>query len=200
MSRAICSWPAASCSISILIPSRLGQRESGDLLIDSALASIRSQTIANRAIFQIVIGIDLGATIPSRLRTDPALQFAEGAKSQAAALNAAAKQITGDIVAILEDDDQWHPQFLECALSFLENADFVSSTQLEIALDRHVIGINDYPTPSGWVMRRETWDSVGAFDAKFRWCLDSDWLERLTEKNIQGYTWSKRPHRSKRGS
>jgi hypothetical protein len=54
---------------------RLCQRESGDLLIDSALASIRSQTIADRAIFQIVIGIDLGATIPWRLRTDPGLQL-----------------------------------------------------------------------------------------------------------------------------
>jgi molybdopterin-binding protein len=86
--------------VSILIPSRLGQKKSGaesHLFIDSAIESIRSQTIAGRVNFQIVVGVDAGATIPSKLSTNSALQFAEGAQSQAAALNAAAKLIAGDI-------------------------------------------------------------------------------------------------------
>jgi glycosyltransferase involved in cell wall biosynthesis len=173
--------------VSILIPSRLGQKKSGaegSLLIEGAIESIRSQTMASRVNFQIVVGIDAGATIPSKLSANSALQFAEGARSQAAALNAAAKLITGDFVAILEDDDQWQPKFLEHAISALDKTDFVSSTQLEIGLDETIIRISDYPTPSGWVMNRKTWQSVGGFNEKFRWHLDSDWLGRLTERRF----------------
>jgi hypothetical protein len=87
-------------------------------------------------------------------------------------------------VAILEDDDQWQPQFLEHAISALDSTDFVSSIQLEIGLDEGIIAINDHPTPSGWVMKRKTWQSVSGFNEKFRWHLDSDWLGRLTERNF----------------
>jgi glycosyltransferase involved in cell wall biosynthesis len=173
-------------TISVLIPSRLRPKNSvasAKLLIDNAIESIRWQTVASRIEVQIIIGIDTGASIPPKLAGDSGLGFAQsGGKTQAAALNAAAKLIAGHFVAILEDDDQWHPLFLEYALSALAEADFVSSTQLEIGLDEIAIRINDFPTPSGWLMKRATWDAVGAFNESFRWHLDNEWLGRLAQQ------------------
>ena len=133
--------------------------------------------------FQIIIGINADATIPPNLAADTTLVFARsGGHSQAAALNAAAKLIAGDLVAILEDDDQWHPQFLRYALGALAGADFASSTLLEIGPDQTVRCVNDFPTPSGWLVKRATWDAVGEFNERFRWHLDNEWLGRLAQK------------------
>jgi tetratricopeptide (TPR) repeat protein len=60
--------------------------------------------------------------------------------------------------------------------------DHVTHTNLGNVLG--TLGRNEVPTPSGWVMKRETWQSVGGFNEKFRWHLDSDWLGRLTEKKF----------------
>lgn len=172
--------------ISVLIPSQLQSRstvEYSGLLIDSAIESIRLQTVAHPVELQIIVGIDAEATIPAKLAADSTLVFARsGGKSQAAALNAAAKLIAGELVAILEDDDQWHPQFLRYALPALAGADFASSTQLEIGPDEAVIRICDFPTPSGWLMKRATWEAVGVFNERFRWHPDNEWLARLGQK------------------
>jgi glycosyltransferase involved in cell wall biosynthesis len=177
--------------VSILIPSRLASIPSpvaekpNRLFVERAVESIRSQTIAGRVNFQIVVGVDAGAATPPELATDFGIIFAEsGSRSQAAALNAAAKLAQGDVVAILEDDDRWEPQFLERAIEALEKVGFTSSTQLEVTPNDAVIRINDFPTPSGWVMRREVWEAVGGFDERFRWHLDNDFLGRLSEKNV----------------
>jgi hypothetical protein len=117
------------------------------------------------------------------------VRFAEsGAHSQAAALNAAARLIGGDQVAILEDDDLWHPAYLAIGLQALRDCDFVSSNQLETDAARSFSRINDYPTPSGWLMRRQTWDAVGPFNEEFRLHLDNEWLGRL------GMTEARRTH------
>lgn len=179
--------------ISILIPSRLDSvpvsaaqslsHAPVRLFVERAIESIRSQTIAGSVNFQIVVGVDAGANIPPALAARSEIKIAEsGSRSQASALNAAAKFIKGDIVAILEDDDQWESSFLELAIAALAKADFVSSTQLEVTTDDVVVRVNDFPAPSGWVMKRKTWELVGGFDEKFRWHLDNDWLGRLAEK------------------
>ncbi len=173
-------------TVSILIPSRFAGKpgaSDGTPLIFDAIESIRSQSIASQLALQIIVGVDSGANVPPALAATPGVRVAESQqRSQAAALNAAARSIDGDIVAILEDDDRWQPRFLEHAVAALESTAFVSSTQLETFHDGRILGINDFPTPSGWVMRRDTWNSVGPFDEGFRWHLDNDWLGRLTEK------------------
>ncbi len=169
-------------TVSILIPSRLEKSAGGELFIAGAIASIEAQTVAGRVGLEIVVGVDRGARIPAELSANALCKFAEGrSQSQASALNAAANLMTGDHVAILEDDDRWEPSFLEHAVSALHSTNFVSSTQLEVGPDGNVIRINDFATPSGWVMKRRTWDSVGPFNERFRWHLDSDWLGRLNQ-------------------
>ena len=167
--------------LSVIIPSRLAKNPATDaLFLERAVASIETQ---KRSIdTEIIIGLDAGTDRPIQLlEKKQAIRFAEGGRSQAAALNAAATIARGDLIAFLEDDDQWDPTFLAHALAALEQADFVSSTQLQVDPSGAVISINDYPTPSGWVMKRETWQRVGPFNEATRLHLDNEWLGRLSE-------------------
>jgi hypothetical protein len=129
-----------------------------------------------------MIGIDAGAgvRVPAGLAERLGVEFIEsGGKSVTAALNAAARRCTGDYLSFLEDDDQWHPLFLETALAALQNAEFVSSTQLEVTEQGEVVRTVDFPTASTWLMKRATWDRVGGFDEGYRIHHDNEWLGRL---------------------
>lgn len=169
-------------TLSILIPSRLERDIRGRLFLENAVQSIRAQTGHGMAL-QILVGIDAGVAVPAGLDSRQGVQFVESqGKSQAAALNATAGAATGDFVAILEDDDKWNQGFLFCALSMLkEDYDFSSSTQLEVTPEGTIIRVTEFPTPSGWVMRRAIWDSVGPFNEEYRFHLDNEWLGRLGE-------------------
>jgi hypothetical protein len=174
------------------MPSRLGSSPywtaKSRAFIKRALHSIRAQTFHGQIEIKIVIGVDAGCKIPADIATRPDLEIVEGGMSQAAALNAAARQARGDFIAFLEEDDTWHPRFLEIALSVLRGADFVSSTQIEVDEKSEVVHIQDFPTPSGWIMKQQTWQVVGEFNVAYRWHLDNEWLGRLAEKPLR------RPH------
>jgi hypothetical protein len=169
-------------ALSILIPSRLERDKSGRLFLESAVQSIRAQTGHGMAL-QIVVGLDAGVVPPDL----PGVSFRESrGRSQAAALNEAAGAITGDFVAVLEDDDKWNPGFLYCAMAMLkEDFDFSSSTQLEMTPENAIIRVQEFPTPSGWVMRRAIWDRVGPFNEAYRFHLDNEWLGRLGETDAR---------------
>jgi len=164
--------------LSVIIPSRSQPGQASFLA--HALKSISAQTARASVTIEVVIGLDSGATLPDLPRTDLPVRCAQASeRSQAAALNAAAGLLTGDYVAFLEDDDQWQKGHLAVALELLQQAQFVSTTQLEINPAGLILRINDFPTPSGWVMPRSTLERVGGFDGAFRYHLDSDWLGRL---------------------
>lgn len=156
------------------------------LWLDRALASIGTQTIAGKRPFEVVVGLDHGVTAP---KLEPprsvALRFvnasADRRRGQAAAINTAAKEARGDLFAILEDDDAWRPLFLKTAVATLVEFDFVSSSQM--LLDRNGLPseLMYFPTPSGWVMRRELWDEIGGFDEAIRFHVDMDWIGRLNQ-------------------
>lgn len=166
--------------LTVVIPSR-SQPEQARFLT-RALQSISAQTVRASLTIEVVIGLDAGAPLPDLPPTDLPVRHAHGLEcSQAAALNAAAGSLTGDYVAFLEDDDHWQTDHLAVALEFLQQAQFVSTTQLEVNPAGYIVRINDFPTPSGWVMPRSTWERVGPFDGSFRYHLDSDWLGRLSD-------------------
>ena len=177
--------------ISIIIPSRLAAApgSSESFFLERAIATIRAQTLRDTMPIQLLVGIDKGAAVPAFLAgcgADFGLRFIESSgRSQAAALNAAARHARGDYLAFLEDDDEWDPRFLAFAHAALNEAAFVSSTQLEVTPQGDPIQINDFPTPSGWMMRRSTWKDVGQFNQSFRWHLDAEWIGRLAQKKVR---------------
>jgi hypothetical protein len=88
--------------------------------------------------------------------------------------------MTGDVVAMIEDDDAWRPGKLAIQLDVLTKGyAFCSTTQRESDQDGNFRGTNAFACPSTWVMPRDTWDAVGPFDETFRWHVDTEWLGRL---------------------
>jgi len=183
--------------ISVIVPSRLQANPAsgrGSLYLDRALMSARRQ----RGGFdlELVVGLDAGAPpLPERF-SDVVVAHAVGA-GQAAAVNAAVRASSGDVLAFLEDDDMWEPWKLETQLPYLgPTFDMVTCTQRLIdAEGNHVTPIdrftgkpmkfNDFATPSGWVMHRDTWERVGGMNESFRFHVDNDWLGRASEAGVK---------------
>lgn len=177
-------------SISVIIPTRLAavnpDHPAPPRFIDRAIASVRRQTVwAHSLRMRIVVAVDPGRSAEARLCLPADVVAVEGDRmSQSLALNAALGAVDGDVVAILEDDDLWHPEYLDTSMRLLEEAAFVSSTQLAVWPDGAIANVFDFPTPSGWVMRRETLLRVGRFNEDFRWHLDNEWLGRLAASRL----------------
>jgi glycosyltransferase involved in cell wall biosynthesis len=166
-------------AVSVIIPSRLEGCHLG-----RAIRSVLAQEEIDQADIQIIVGVDDGHGVLFKNRY-PDLEMAESrGHSQAAALNAAIQQACGEYLAFLEDDDVWERNFLRTALTLLDEVAFVSSNQLEVNVLGSVQQINDFPTPSGWILRRKIFDTVGPFDETYRWHIDNEWLGRLGEVDI----------------
>jgi glycosyltransferase involved in cell wall biosynthesis len=173
---------AKPAHISVVIPSRT--QPSQLRFLARSIGSIRAQIVGGME-FEIIVGIDRGAAVPELLGLEGVRFIEADARGQAAALNAGAAVARGDYLAFLEDDDEWHPQKTAYALRLLEQCDFVSSTQLEVDESGNSLQVNDFPTPSGWLMPMESWHLIGPFDTRYRWHLDNEWLGRLGDSHLR---------------
>lgn len=170
-------------SLSVIIPSR-EQAIQGRLLTQS-IGSVQAQKARDWLQIEVLVGIDPEAAPPAIESFDVPVKFINAsARSGSAAVNAAAAAAAGDYIAVLEDDDVWDPDHLAVSLRALERAAFVSGTQLEVDDEGTVVRINDFPTPTGWVMPRSTWEQVGPFDTSYRLHHDNEWLGRLGEYGL----------------
>lgn len=166
-------------SLLVIIPSRLAKSQGGFYFLERAVKSIRAQRNADQLDIEVAVGVDPGVALPDSEALAGVRLEVSAAPSQAAALNAAARRFDHDYIALLEDDDVWAPAFLGVAMNGLRQADFISSTQLEVTDQGEIVYINDFATPSGWVMHRRVWEAVGGFNEAFRFHLDNEWLGRL---------------------
>lgn len=181
--------------IAVCIPSRLQVNMAspvGNLYVQRAIGSVRRQTVAKDHDIRIIVGVDakdgeaagrLMSTLGISCVSQPAYGTPPG---QAAAANAAARSACdeADIIAFLEDDDLWHERKLEFQLAALDQGfEFVSCSQREIDEEGSYVRVNDFATPSGWLMPVQTWKDVGPFDESFKWHLDNAFLGVLNEKN-----------------
>ncbi|MBC8127942.1 MAG: glycosyltransferase [Gloeobacteraceae cyanobacterium ES-bin-144] len=169
-------------SITVISPSR-SQPNQAEFL-ERACASIRSQSVITGYDLTILVGVDEDEkSNTADLAATYEFSIAESnGKSQASALNAAIRQANTEFVAFLEDDDCWAPSYLQIAERELASGSaFVSSTQLEYDEYGVILRINDFPTPSGWIMPMETLRAVGEFNEEYRFHLDNEWLGRLSE-------------------
>jgi len=170
--------------ISVIVPSRLQANPAsgrGSLYLDRALMSARRQ----RGGFdlELVVGLDTGAPpLPERF-SDVVVAHAAGA-GQAAAVNAAVRASSGDVLAFLEDDDIWEPWKLEAQVPFLPFRGLVTCNAREVDTDGGYHRINDFPTPSGWATTRDIWEDIGGMDEGFKWHVDTEWLGRANAAGV----------------
>src|SRR5678815_4930793 len=182
--------------ISVIIPSRLQENLNGQLegvktlWLDRAINSVFRQNVDEQ--LEVVVGLSPGhPDIPDRF--GDGITFVTAPRpGQAAAVNAAVNASTGDVLAFLEDDDYWRSlDKLAIQLKYVGpqtgpvmRFDLVTSNQREVTFDGQFVRINDFATPSGWLMRRKTWDEVGGFDESFRYHVDTEWLGRASKKRV----------------
>jgi glycosyltransferase involved in cell wall biosynthesis len=177
--------------VSVLCPSRLLVAASSplrELYVERAIRSVRWQSIAKEVDCEVVVAVDPGRAVEARARLADVTIVEGDAPGQAASVNAAYRAATGDRIALLEDDDVWHWRKLELQLDVLRGARaaaFVSCNQIEVDYELEQWRVNDFATPSGWLMERATWETVGFFDESFRWHVDNEWLGRLNTSRLR---------------
>lgn len=176
--------------ISVIIPSALRTVPgSAQLWLERAIPSVAAQTLLPQ---EIIVGLDPGVAPPegiSALAAGPVpVRIAHGQqKGHQAACNAAAAKAESPLLAILEDDDTWAPNHLETLVAVMDEigADFVSSSQLEVNPDGTSRGIVfDFPTASGWLMKRLVWMRLGGFDPRWTIHHDNEFLARLNAARL----------------
>lgn len=169
--------------ISVVIPTQFKHDPTGGFYLKTALQSLFDQVGDIK--FQVILGIDEGDDVPDFVRSAN-IEIAEASsKGLCPALNAALSKVTGDYVAILEDDDWWIEDFVTSSLSALAHFDFCSSTSLEMNADDLVVRINDFALPSSWFMRRSTLEAVGLFNEALSVHQDNFWLGKLNQLGLK---------------
>ncbi|MGD0634436.1 MAG: glycosyltransferase family A protein [Beijerinckiaceae bacterium] len=177
--------------LAIIIPTRLKPctTEAGSrTFIERAMESALAQALDQPLKITFIAGVDVDADVPARLAQRPDLVIARSTgRSQILALNAAiaAADQAYNFVAFLEDDDLWAPEFLAWSLLALVDHDFVSMSHVEIDESGKPVNIQDFPTPSSWLMLSGTLARVGAVDLKSKWHYDNDWLGRLGDSGLR---------------
>jgi hypothetical protein len=171
--------------VSVIIPSRLQPMPGGDparLWLERAVSSVFHQRVQNHVELEIVVGIGPGQQLP--VRWTNMVVVAAHAASPAFGTNAAVAASTGDVLAFLDEDDYWLPKRLAYGLSRLPDFDLITCSQREVR-EGQFLQINDYPTPSGWMLRRAAWDRLGPLDDSYRLHHDSEYIGRATAAGLK---------------
>jgi hypothetical protein len=143
---------------------------------------VLKQTVCGQAQLEIVVGLDPGIRLPPDFTGVAAANGREA--RQACAVNAAVAASRGELLAFLEDDDRWHPRRLEYGVCSLAGFDLVTCNQLEVDPQGRPVQVNDYPTPSGWLLPRAVWERLGPFDESFTF-VDSEYLGRMHLRRLR---------------
>lgn len=172
-------------SLSVVIPSRLQKNPVGKFWLEDAVESIMNQSINYNLDIEIIVGVDNDSDLDAVPKLPHVKYVRSNGKSQAHALNSAILLARGEVITFLEDDDIWHPKKIDEGMIALNHFDFISSNQLEFIVDSNGLRlfqkINEYPIPSGWMMKRDLFNHIGAFDTDFKYHLDSEWIGRLNQ-------------------
>lgn len=171
--------------LSLITPSRCGANQI--FFLNRMLESVFSQTVQKYINLEVLICLDSGDYLREKINYPNVRVVNSDGRSQAKALNTGIRHARKRHIAFLEDDDCWLPEFLStCRDVFRDrNIAFVSSNQTEITTDGEVLGVNDFPTPSGWIFDRMKVNDDIFFNENYQWHLDNDFLGQLNKKRIQ---------------
>jgi glycosyltransferase involved in cell wall biosynthesis len=156
--------------------------------LGAALQSIAAQSYRPRETIVVLDGSpsDLPALDRPGLRV-----LSQPHMGVAAARNAGIHAGGSDLIALLDQDDEWRPDKLELQVSLLRRR-----SQLDFALSRVEVALEPgMPppswldpewlaepiagfAPSTWLVRRRAFEAIGEFDERYEMACDSDWLGR----------------------
>ncbi len=179
--------------VSVIIPVFNGER-----FLARAIESALAQTSPPAE----VIVVDDGSTdaTPRIVEALPVAYLRQENQGPAAARNNGCAVASGDYLAFLDCDDVWLPAKLETQLIALQQdvtagyarcfMRHVFEAGTQPAWFRREISPENEPcyTPTGWLIRREAWESVGPFQADLRMAEDVDWLARANDFGIRCVT------------
>lgn len=170
--------------------------------VSEALTSVLSQTCQDTEIIVIDDGSSDGGAQVVKAMTDTRVKLVRQANhGVSVARNRGIEMATSDYIAFLDADDYWHPRFLQCCLSFLQEYPWVSTVYTNVT-DGHTgrprIAASECPEgivpdyfvsvlrchrhlgiPSSVVAKRETLLKAGGFPAGVKYNEDHDLWMRL---------------------
>ncbi len=177
--------------VSVIVPVFAGERFLGD-----ALDTVAAQTYPRVETIVVDDGSpDRSAEIAAARGGVRVLR--EPHRGVAAARNAGLSAARGELIAFLDQDDEWQPHKLA-----LQAATLAERPELSIVLSRmHMTLVPGTPrpdwfepawltsakpgfVPSTWLVRREAFEQVGAFDTSYAIACDSDWLTRAKDRGL----------------
>ena len=164
--------------------------------ISAALDSLFAQTYQN---WECII-IDDGSTDDTvevlKAYEDPRMVYLyQDNQGVSAARNIGISQCKGDMIALLDSDDEWLPKKLEKQLAYMIKNGFeiCQTDEIWVRNGKRVNQKNKYSKPEGWffeaslemclispsctVFTRKAWEDIGPFDVDMPSCEDYDmWL------------------------
>lgn len=177
--------------VSVIVPVHAGER-----FLGAALDSIAAQTHPRVETIVIDDGSpDRSAEIASARAGVRVLRQERG--GVAAARNTGAAAARGELLAFLDQDDEWHPAKLARQVATLRERTDVALvlTHMHIILTAGTPRPSWFPSewqdqpqpgyiPSTWLVRRDTFERIGPFDITYEIACDSDWLARFKDAGL----------------
>ncbi len=176
--------------VSVVIPVYNGQR-----FLRQALKSVFDQTCRPLEVLVIDDGsTDASAEIVRGF--DGVRYIQQGNAGAAAARNAGIAASRGELIGLLDQDDEWLPDKLarqttvlaanpEVGLVLGHSRQFLEPGEpMPAWILKAELGDQPGYISSVWLMRRTAWDAVGPFDARYRIAQDVDWLARAKDVGV----------------
>jgi glycosyltransferase involved in cell wall biosynthesis len=177
--------------VSVIIAVRNGER-----FLGQAIESVLAQTHERH---EIVV-VDGRSTDRSReiALSYPGVRCAvEDARGFAHAWNVGLDATRGELIAILDSDDRWHPRKLEAQIELMRQPGIdYAITRMRFFLEpghppprgfrpETLEGDHVAHMPSSILVRRGTFDEIGRFRTDFNVANDIDWFARLKDSGMR---------------
>jgi glycosyltransferase involved in cell wall biosynthesis len=177
--------------VSVVVPVHEGER-----FLARALVSALAQD--HRPLEVVVVddgssdgSAEIAASHPVRLLRQPN-------RGVAAARNAGVSASKGELLAFLDQDDEWLPHKLSRQVAVLAERPDVGFvvTRMQIVLEPGTPRPDWLPegwlredsrgvVPSALMVRREVFEQVGEFDSEYEFACDADWLARAKDAGVR---------------
>jgi glycosyltransferase involved in cell wall biosynthesis len=177
--------------VSVIVPVHAGER-----FLGAALASVAAQTHSN---VETIVVDDGSPDDSARIAVDAGARVIRQEQSGVgAARNAGVAAARGELLAFLDQDDEWLPDRLALGVDHLRerpDVDLVMSRIVPILAgditrpawlpERWLAEPLDGFVPSTWLVRQLAFQRVGPFDTGYEIACDSDWLARFKDLGLR---------------